>query len=228
MSFGGKLRSDNRWIILPKQIPWTEIEQEYMSNFSESSNAGCPPRSARIAMSALIIKERLGLTDRETVKQISENPYLQYFLGLSEYKDEPLFDASLMTHFRKRFDQETLAKISDMMVYRALEQTNNSRNDIDDKQNDSCNDDDSSNKGKLLIDATYAPADVSYPTDLNLHNEAREKNESIIDAMHVSLIGQSKKPRTYRQKARQDYLAVTKRRNTGYNKFRKAIGKQLY
>lgn len=34
---------------------------------------------------------------------IAENPYLQYFLGFSEYKDEVPFDHSLMTYFHKRF-----------------------------------------------------------------------------------------------------------------------------
>ena len=34
------------------------------------------------------------------------------------------------------------------------------------------------NKGKLLIDATCAPADIRYPTDISLVNEAREKSEA--------------------------------------------------
>jgi len=89
LPFGGKLRSDNRWVILSKQIPWSQIEQEYSSNFSNSNNAGCPAKSARIALGSLIIKERLGSTDRETVQQIAENPYLQFFLGFSAYKDAP-------------------------------------------------------------------------------------------------------------------------------------------
>jgi hypothetical protein len=231
MPFGGKLRSDNRWVILSKQIPWAQIEQEYSTNFSESSNAGCPPKSARIALGALIIKERLCLTDRETVLQISENPYLQYFLGLSEYKNEPLFDDSLMTHFRKRFDKETLAKINDLIVERALKQANNSQVDgsSSDEQDKSDDDDNKpSNQGKLIIDATCTPADVSYPTDLNLLNEAREKTESIIDAMHAPRIGQIKKPRTYRRKARKDYLAAAKRKKLGWKKVHKAIGKQLH
>ena len=33
LPFGGKLRSDNRWVVLSKLIPWQEIEQEYASNF---------------------------------------------------------------------------------------------------------------------------------------------------------------------------------------------------
>lgn len=34
-----------------------------------------------MAFGALFIKERLGTSDRETVEQIKENPYLQYFIG---------------------------------------------------------------------------------------------------------------------------------------------------
>ena len=36
-------------------------------------------------------------------------------------------------------------------------------------------------KGKLIIDATCAPADISYPTDLHLLNQGRTKTEKIID-----------------------------------------------
>jgi hypothetical protein len=81
-------------VILSKQIPWQQVEQEYSTNFSQS-DTGNPAKSARIALGSLIIKERLDITDRETVLQIAENPYLQYFLGFSEYKDEVPFDHSL-------------------------------------------------------------------------------------------------------------------------------------
>lgn len=50
---------------------------------------GAPAKSFRMALGALIIKERLGISDRETVEQIKENPYLQYFIGLSSYKASP-------------------------------------------------------------------------------------------------------------------------------------------
>jgi hypothetical protein len=87
--------------------------------------------------------------------------------------------------------------------------------------------DDPENKGKLLVDATCTPADIAYPTDLNLLNEAREKTEAIIDAMHKPQKGIAIKPRTYRVKARKDYLKVAKQKSPGYKKLRKAIGKQL-
>jgi len=221
LPFGGKLRSDNRWIILSKQIPWQEIEQQYSALFADS-DTGNPAKSARIALGALIIKERLGVTDRETVEQIRENPYLQYFLGLPEYKDKEPFHHSLMTHFRKRFDKDTLGKINESIVFNALDKEKR-----DDSQEDSSNDTATANRGKLIVDATCTPADITYPTDLKLLNEAREKTEEIIDRMHEPLVGFKKKPRTYRQKARKDYLAVAKQKRPGPKKIRKAIRKQL-
>lgn len=37
------------------------------------------------------------------------------------------------------------------------------------------------NRGKLILDASCAPGDISYPTDLNLLNQARKQTEKIID-----------------------------------------------
>ena len=75
----GKLSHDNRWVIMASQVPWSEFEEEYAKNFA--SEMGAPALPFRTALGALIIKEKLGISDRETVEQIKENPYLQYFLG---------------------------------------------------------------------------------------------------------------------------------------------------
>ena len=237
LPFGGKLRSDNRWVILSKQVPWDIIEQRYALNF-KGSKTGKPAKSARVALGALIIKERLTTSDVETVEQIRENPYLQYFLGFKGYRDEKPFDSSSMTHFRKRFDAQTLADINELIIANAIKSVDKKNRSSDDndhsvaetKNEKSDKSEDSnkpSHKGKLLADATCTPADIAYPTDLNLLNEAREKSEEIIDSMHFSLIGKKDKPRTYRQKARKDYLAVAKKRSSGKKNIRKAIGKQL-
>jgi transposase, IS5 family len=64
-----------------------------------------------MALGALIIKEKCGYSDIETVEQIEEKPYLQFFIGLKEYKTEAPFDPSLMVHFRKRFNMEAIKAI---------------------------------------------------------------------------------------------------------------------
>jgi IS5 family transposase len=84
--------------------------------------------------------------------------------------------------------------------------------------------------GKLILDATVAEQAIRYPTDLGLLNEAREISELIIDKLHPLLdpvAGLKKKVRTYRRKARQDYLSLVKQRRPGARKSRQAIRRQL-
>ena len=84
------------------------------------------------------------------------------------------------------------------------------------------------NQGKLILDATCAPADISYPTDLKLLNQARVYTEKIIDVLYEALKEKIKpKPRTYRKIARKDYLGVAKKRQPTRKQKRKAIKKQL-
>ena len=72
-----------------------------------------PAESVRVAPGALIIKEKLSLTDEEVVEQIRENPYLQYFMGYHEYMDKKPFDSSLMVHFRKRLHLRNISEINE-------------------------------------------------------------------------------------------------------------------
>ncbi|WP_445301854.1 transposase [Microcoleus sp. POL1_C1] len=73
--------SFNRWVKIAQLIPWSEFESEYAQNFP--TEMGAPAKSFRMALGALIIKEKLGISDRPRVEQIRENPYLQYFIGQS-------------------------------------------------------------------------------------------------------------------------------------------------
>ncbi len=95
-------------------MPWEPFETEYAGQLSES--IGAPAKSFRMALGALIIKERLGTSDAETVEQIRENPYLQYFLGLSEYRDRAPFDSAMLVHCRKRLTLELVERINEAIV----------------------------------------------------------------------------------------------------------------
>jgi transposase, IS5 family len=48
----------NRWVVLASLIPWGEFEDEYSSGFS--IEMGAPAKPFRMALGALIIKEKLG------------------------------------------------------------------------------------------------------------------------------------------------------------------------
>ena len=114
LPFGGRLSSDNRWVKMAELIPWSEFEAEYAENFP--TEKGLRAKSFRMALGALIIKEKLGISDRLTVEQIRENPYLQYFIGQSSYSNELPFDPSLLVHFRQRISPNLINKVNERMV----------------------------------------------------------------------------------------------------------------
>jgi transposase, IS5 family len=247
LPFGGKLSGENRWVTLCKLIPWEKFESEYAEQFSKG--IGAPAKPFRMALGALIIKERLGTSDEETVEQIRENPYLQYFLGLSEYNNEAPFEASMMVHFRKRLSLEIVGQINEEVV----KETGKTSNPVNKEERRDKGEDEppsspkeetiakvetvnadkkraepQANKGQLLLDASCAPADIRYPTDLSLLNQAREQTEVIIDNLYNQIQEDLKqKPRTYRHQARKRYLQVAKQRRASRKVMRKAIRQQL-
>ena len=173
---GGKLRSDNRWGILAKHIPWAEVETADAQQFSQD-DIGSPAKSSRLALGALIFKERLGVTDRELVAQIAENPYLQYFLGLMTYQDEAPFHHSLLTTFRKRFPDESRETINEALA-RLIAAAQLPGEEPGEEQGAG---EPAPPTGQLLVDATCGPAASKYPTDLHRLHAAREKTEELID-----------------------------------------------
>ena len=224
LPFGGKLLANNRWVHLAKIVPWELVETCYEENLTQTG-MGAPPLSGRVAYGALIIKERLGITDAETVAQITENPYLQYFLGFSELLKSGPFDESMMVYFRSRFTQEHLITLNEEIIATEV---------VDKKEEDDEEDEPPSHSGKLLVDATCTPADIKFPTDLGLLNEAREKTEQIIDDLHAEVLARNpegsptpKKVRTYRLEARKKFLKIAKSKKPGYQKIRKSIRQQL-
>jgi transposase, IS5 family len=68
------------------------------------------------------------------------------------------------------------------------------------------------NRGRLILDATCAPADIRYPTDLGLLNQAIKQTEKIIDILYDGLEEKpSKKPIIQRIIAKKEYLKIAKK-----------------
>lgn len=143
---------------------------------------------------------------------MSENPYLQYFIGMKEYGDSCPFGASTMVAFRKRFSEEELAEYYEVGIPSA-------------EDGEDGEDTNPPNDGTMMLDATCCPADIAYPQDVNLLNEARERLEKIID--EVCCAKKLPKPRTYRKKARKTYLKLAKNKKRTAKQLRKAIKAQL-
>lgn len=259
LPFSGSLDGNNRWVKLANLLPWDELVGIYSRNLS--SGLGRPTQDLRVELGTLILQEMMDWDDRETIAQIQENPYLQYFLGYSEYRYRKVFDASLLVTIRKRLDREAVARLTAVVAERRrqLEEQspadeNNSDRDnkpsncsgdkeaegasgeaqVEDKSGSAHHPGDGDKadqrverRGQLIIDATAVELEIPYPTDLGLLNEARLQSERIIDELWpFSRLG-GPKPRTYRQKAKDAYLSVARKRQRSHQAIRKGIKQQL-
>jgi len=120
---------------------------------------GSPGKSIEDGFGTLILKDRLGVADREVAEDISENPYFQYFLGLSSYQNESQVHHSMLTRFRKRFDQKSLEKINEAIGLKAKEMEA-----VEEKPEDIANFGDAPpSKGNLVVDTTSAPVGINPP-----------------------------------------------------------------
>ncbi|HEX8278886.1 MAG TPA: IS5 family transposase, partial [Segetibacter sp.] len=243
------LNPGNRWVVLSRKMPWDDLVKVYQKQLN-NSKTGADGINPRVVIGSLIIKHMCDLSDRETVQHIQENMYMQYFLGFSSFSDEEPFDSSLFVEFRKRLGAEQINAINEKILNLAVASKTTS---VDTKEkkppaNDlSCGSPDTpegeaskesaslkkqqeqseiTHAGKLIVDATACPQDISYPTDLNLLNDSREKAEELIDFLYSPSL-HKKKPRTYRLVARKAYLHTAQKKVKTKKEIRRAVKKQL-
>jgi len=227
--FAKELNPDNRWVKLAHIIPWDSLVSEYRLKMN-NSRTGADGINPRVAIGSIIIKHMCDLSDRETVLQIQENMYMQYFIGFSSFSNEEPFDASLFVEFRKRMDIDYINKMNEKILGikhpQEAEEEQLEEEEAGIKEEQIGEQKEVKLEGQLILDATACPQDISYPTDLNLLNTAREKLEELIDYLYESS-KEEKKPRTYRVKARKEYLKIAQKKVKRKKEIRAGIRKQL-
>jgi len=211
LPFSGHLDPENRWVALARLVPWELAEEPLCKQLGHAElceNSGQPIVPARVALGALLIKERLGLTDRETVETIQENPYLQFFLGKEEFSQDTPFDASPMVARHKNYGRNRIRA----RVGKRFRVTRQSR---------------PTDRRCHVYSSSPLPSIWRYPTDISLLNKTWEKTDVIIGQLHAPLVGKTSRPRTYRRKARRAFVAFTKHKKPGRKKVRRAKRQQL-
>ena len=212
-SCGLQLDTNNEWVKHADLLPWKAWEVPYAAMFPGIKGTVAKP--CRMVMGSLIIQMRMGLTDRDLAKQIQENPYYQYFIGLEEFQHTPPFVPTLLVEWRKRINVDFIIKANDALGD-AMPQS----------------------KGKSfgarimgtlvatdICDATVAPQNIRYPQDTSLLNESRVKLETMVDWICES--NGLKKPRMYRKVAHAEYLDFAKSKKPGKEKIKRTIKQQL-
>jgi IS5 family transposase len=229
-NFEQRLNPNNRWVRLANSIPWDEFRKIYHKTLTE--DFGRPAKDARLVIGAMIIKGKKGLPDEEVIPDIQENPYYQYFVGLKAFTNKPIFDPSLFVTLRKRMGKDVFEKLNQAFIDKVTKIEKTEKKTKSSKRGNRKMDDDSDNsgssfhRGQLIIDAVVAPQEIKHPTDLSLLNGAREHTERLIDQLWEPSPGK-RKPRTYRENARRNYLRIAKKKRRPQNQLRAAIRSQL-
>ena len=212
---GMQLDMNNEWIRITKRLPWRAWEELYRVMFPSSTGNVAKP--CHMVLGSLILQMRMGFTDRDLVKQIQENPYYQYFIGLEAFQHTEPFARTLLVEWRKRVDLSFVIRANDLL-YDATPQSFAFRRKPG-----------KSRYGTLLAtqicDATVAPQYIRYPQDTSLLNEARVKLEGMID-FFCAMYG-LQKPRMYRKVAHKEYLSFAKSKRPSKERIRSTVKAQL-
>lgn len=205
------INKKSKWYTLRSLIPWQEYEELLAPLFSNRGRHAIPVRQI---IGALIIQTYKGTSDRETIDEIMEAPMLQYFLGMDDFSHDPIFDYTLLCKYRQKIGLDLSKDMIDLLL---------KKHRIKPSEPEKTKE---THRGSLSIDATVVPVNITYPTDLKLLNQVREKTEKIIDTCHKASQEKSK-PRTRRVEARKEYLKVAKAKRLSSNKRWTAARKQI-
>ena len=101
-----------------------------------------------------------------------------------------MFDPSMMVHFRKRFPVNFVSDVNEYICSgkwpegsRNVDRNNDDNDNNNDGNAPEATPDIKDNQGNLIIDATVAPANIKYPTDIDLLNKSREHLEKAISLL---------------------------------------------
>jgi len=204
--FEKEIDNNNRWVILANSLPWDELANIYHKAMSPAK--GAPGKDARIVIGALIVKHKLGISGDETIQIIRENPYIQYFLGIKEFTNNPIFDSGLFPSILKRLGIDTFNQMQKEIIEKALNIQFKSR------------------RNGLFFATQPTGQLTSFTSNLKLLSEARIVCEEIIDTL-CKEFNHKAMPANYRQKALNEYIAATDETSHTTKENKKAIGRQL-
>jgi IS5 family transposase len=253
--FDTALDKHNRWVTLSECIPWDELADSYYQGFV--ADRGRPMKEARLVIGAVIIKHKLCLSDVETVQQIQENPYLQFFVGLPGYQTAEPFASSLFVEIRKRMGEAVFEGFHRAIIAahegkKPVKPPTSPATPADPQQ--SIEPDLVASDAALITSPDETPAPAT-PEPAAITTTMTHQGQLILDATVVeqairfptdlSLLNEARefseqiidtlcahlkvdqKPRTYREKARSAYLGIAKLKRPGGKTLRRGVKQQL-
>jgi len=144
-------------VILRQIIPWDKIIKQLMQFYDKT--LGPEGKSLRMMVALLIIYQFYKLSDRNTVKIVKENRYIQYFCNVPDEELQTFLNPSSLCVFRKRIGDKG-AEIIEKEIFAVLRRSGVILGD------------------DALIDSTVLNSNIIYPNDVQLIYKAFKKMRS--------------------------------------------------
>lgn len=168
---------------LADKIPWSQFEQAFGPYYSEE---GRPAKPVRLMVGLLLLKQLFNQGDETVVAAWVQNPYWQYFCGMSEFQWALPCDPSDLVYFRQRIGETGVQRI--LQVTAQLHGTK-------------------AQEKEVVVDTTVQEKNITYPTDTKLARKIIQRCWKLADRHGVKL------RRRYRKAVRHCLMAQRWRKN---------------
>jgi IS5 family transposase len=151
-------------ILLGNEIQWQVIENQFSSYYSHT---GTPSKPVRLMVGLMILKQMYDLSDEGLIASWIQNPYFQYFCGMSHFQWKQPCDPSDLVHFRNRIGKtgaEQILKLSLGGHQSELEQCK-----------------------AVNVDTTVQEKNITFPTDVKLYVKIMDKCRQLAQANNIEL-----------------------------------------
>jgi IS5 family transposase len=129
---------------LADQLPWTGFETAFGKYYSAE---GRPAKPVRLMVGLLLLKQMFNQGDETVVAGWVQNPYWQYFCGMTEFQWAVPCDPSDLVYFRQRIGEAGVQRI-----FRVSAQMHG----------------DQAREKEVVVDTTVQEKNLTYPTDSKL------------------------------------------------------------
>ena len=147
----------NELYVMANKIDWTIFEKNFGEMYCE--NNGRPATPIRLMVGLHILKAIFSESDELVVLKWVQNPYWQYFCGMTEFLHDLPIDFTLMGKWRKRVNKDGFEKILESSIDAAIKTATIRESDL-----------------KVVnVDTTVLEKAITFPTDAKLYHRMRVK-----------------------------------------------------
>ena len=149
------LNPEHPLYVLAERLDWSQFDVAIDACYADE--LGRPGVNTRLMVGLLYLKHAYDESDESVVASWVENPYWQFFCGLSYLQHELPIDPSSLSKWRKRVGPERLEKLLEATIHAALSMKALRPQELQ----------------QVNVDTTVQEKAIAFPTDARLYHKMR-------------------------------------------------------